>query len=157
VLTVFSNLSAIVFLPRLARITDDRLYRNRCLQFGAVLAAIATTLWLIASAVPHLLLAVLGQHYRGLDGELGLTVAGSGLSLVGGYLVNVNLARSWNRWQGAAVLVLASAQAVMVALLPLGTTRGVLVFNLLGGVVGLCSQAAITTVGFLRPSWVHWE
>src|SRR6185295_8699941 len=41
---IFSSLTGVVFLPRLARITDDRLYRRRVGQFGASLAAVALTM-----------------------------------------------------------------------------------------------------------------
>ncbi len=156
-LALFSNLSATVLLPRLSRIHDERHYRMRFLQFGALLAAIAAAMWLVAAAIPHLLLTILGEHYRGLDSELGLVVASAGITLVSGYLVGVNLARSWNRWQGLAMLVYACAQAALVAWLPLGTTHGVLLFNLGSAAFGLCEQAVITAIGFVRPTLVHWE
>jgi O-antigen/teichoic acid export membrane protein len=156
-LALFSNLSATVLLPRLSRIHDERHYRMRFLQFGALLAAIAAAMWLVAAAIPHLLLSVLGEHYRGLDSELGLVVASAGITLVSGYLVGVNLARSWNRWQGLAMLVYACAQAALVAWLPLGTTHGVLLFNLGSAAFGFCEQAVITAIGFVRPTLVHWE
>jgi O-antigen/teichoic acid export membrane protein len=156
-LSLFSNLSGIVFLPRLSRIADERLYRIRCLQFGALLVAIALSLWLGVLAFPHALLALLGQHYSGLDSELMLVVGGAGVTLVGGYVVAVNLARSWTRWQGLAVVGLAVTQVVLVKALALGTTSGVLTFNLLSAVTGLGLQLAMTIGGFIRPSFVHWE
>ena len=157
VLSLFSNLSGIVFLPRLSRIADERLYRRRCLQFGALLVAIALSLWLAVLAFPHALLALLGQHYAGLDSELLLVVCGAGITLVGAYVVGVNLARSWTRWQGLAVAGLAVTQVALVKALPLGTTRGVLTFNVLSSAAGLTLQLAMTIVGFIRPSAVHWE
>jgi O-antigen/teichoic acid export membrane protein len=156
-LGLFSNLSAIVLLPHLARISDDRLYRARFLQFGTLLAAVAAALLAVTSAFPRGFLAILGQHYSGLDGELVLVAWGAGLTLVGGYLVSVNLARSWTRWQAPAMLLLAITQALMVKLLPLGTTRGVLTFNVLTGATGLLLQAVTAGVGFARPALVHWE
>ena len=41
VVGLFASLTGVVFLPRLSRITDDRLYRARYLQFGAALALVA--------------------------------------------------------------------------------------------------------------------
>jgi O-antigen/teichoic acid export membrane protein len=157
VLSLFSNLSGIVLLPRLARIADERLYRLRCLQFGALLVVIALALWLGVLAFPRALLALLGQHYSGLHDELLLVVCGAGVTLVGGYVVSVNLARSWTRLQGFAVLGLAVTQAVLVKVLALGTTRGVLTFNVLSAVTALALQLAMMTVGFIRPRTVHWE
>ena len=157
VIGLFSNLSGIVLLPRLSRIADEGLYRMRFIQFGVLLAAVALSLYGAVLAFPHALLALLGEHYAGLDSELLLVVCGAGLTLVGGYLVSVNLARSWTRWQGLAVGVLAVAQAILVKTLPLGTTRGVLLFNVLSAAIGLTLQWIISLLGFTRPKLVHWE
>jgi O-antigen/teichoic acid export membrane protein len=154
---IFSSLTGVVFLPRLARITDDRLYRLRVLQFGAALTAVALAMLAAAAIAPELFLLLLGSHYAGLHRELLLVVGGAGLSLIDGYAVAVNLARSWTRWQGLAVGSLIAAQAALVALLPLSTTAGVLSFNLLGGAAALAGQLAILAVGFTRPAWVHWK
>ena len=154
---IFSSLTGVVFLPRLARITDDRLYRRRFLQFGAALAAVALAMLAVAAAAPDLLLLLLGKHYAGLHRELLLVVGGAAFSLLDGYAVNVNLSRSWTRWQGLAVGSLIAAQAALVAVLPLSTTAGVLSFNLLSGAAALVGQVAILAVGFTRPAWVHWK
>jgi O-antigen/teichoic acid export membrane protein len=154
---IFSSLTGVVFLPRLARIADERLYRRRFLQFGAALAAVALAMFVAAAALPGLFLFLLGKHYSGLHRELLLVVGGAGLTLLDGYAVSVNLARSWTRWQGAAVGSLIAVQALLVVLLPLSTTAGVLSFNLLGGAAALLGQVAILALGFTRPSWVHWQ
>jgi O-antigen/teichoic acid export membrane protein len=154
---LFSSLTGVLFLPRLARITDDRLYRARYLQFGGLLLAIAAAIFAAALAVPELFLLILGESYAGLHRELLLVVGAAGLTLLDGYCVAVNLARSWTRWQGAAVLSLALSQALLVALLPLSTTSGVLLLTLLSSGVALAGQLAINWIGFARPRWVHWE
>lgn len=156
VVGLFSGLTSIVFLPRLSRVTDDRLYRRRALQFGSLLAAVAGALLCAAALLPGLFLFVLGGHYAGLNHELRLVVAGSGLTLLGGYAVSINLARSWTRWETAAVLTLIACQVVFVSVLPLGTTSGVLWFNVLSATVGLLLQLIVSVIGFTRPSWVHW-
>jgi O-antigen/teichoic acid export membrane protein len=153
---LFSGLTGIVFLPRMARIVDERLYRRRYLQYGSLLVAIAIGLFIFAWLTPELFLVLLGKSYHGLHRELLVVVAGSGVTLLSGYAVGVNFARSWNRWEGLAMLVLIAAQAIFVALLPLSTTAGVLLFSLLSGVVGLSLQLTITALGFWRPRWVQW-
>ena len=111
---------------------------------------------LTSAAVPGLLLALVGRQYAGLRHELVLVVGSAGLSLLGGYAVAVNLARSWNRWEGLAVAVLIAVQAVLVARLSLATTSGVLTFNLLTAATGLLLQLVIAFGGFTRPGWVRW-
>lgn len=154
---VFSGLTGVVFLPRLARITDDRLYRARALQFGAVQLGLASSLLVAAWALPGPLLWVLGSQYAGLDRELLLVVAGAGLTLLGGYAVSINLARSWTRWEALAVAILATFQALAVATLPMSSTIGVLTFNLLSAAVGLGLQLVVASLGFYRPRWVAWR
>ncbi len=154
---IFSSLTGVVFLPRLARITDDRLYRRRVVQFGVSLASVALAMLAAAAIAPDLFLLLLGKNYAGLHRELLLVVAGAGVSLIDGYLVSVNLARAWTRWQGLAVASLVAVQAVLVALLPLSATAGVLTFNLLSGVAAFGGQLAIVTLGFTRPRWVQWK
>ncbi|HEY4593505.1 MAG TPA: hypothetical protein VIJ61_13910 [Thermoanaerobaculia bacterium] len=153
---IFSSLTGVVFLPRLARISDEGLYLRRYLQFGALLAAVAAALLAATAVAPGLFLALIGPHYAGLHRELLLVVAGSALTLLGGYAVAVNLARSWNRWEGLAVVLLIAVQAGLVARLPMATTAGVLLFNLATAATGLLLQLLITLGGFLRPRWVQW-
>jgi O-antigen/teichoic acid export membrane protein len=153
---MFSGLTGVVLLPRLARIVDDRLYWRRYLQYGGLLLACALALLAIALLVPGALLLVLGRQYAGLNRELVLVIAAAGLTLLGGYVLGVNFARSWNRWESLALLLLMAAQAGFVAAVPLGTTAGVLRFNLLSAATGLGLQLAITAVGVRRPHWVQW-
>lgn len=156
VVGLFSSLSGVVFLPRLARITDERAWRIRYAQFGGALCAIALALSAAAALFPEVLLWVLGERYSGLHHELVLVVAGAGLTLLGGYAVSVNLSRSWTRWETAAVAGLFLAQMALVAVIPLKTTSGVLLFNLCTAAVGLALQIAVTLTGLLRPQWVRW-
>jgi len=157
VVGIFASLTGIVFLPRLARLHDDRLYRRRYLQFGSLMLAIGAALLAAAALFPQAILWVLGPAYSGLRRELVLVVAAAAVSLVGGYAVGVNLARSWTRWQTPAMMALVLAQATIVWLTPMGTTAGVLTFNLASATVGCALQLAIAAVGFARPALVHWQ
>lgn len=156
VVGLFTSLISVVFLPRLAKVTDDRIYRIRYFQFGGFLLAIALAFLAAAALVPELFLMVLGPHYSGLHRELLVLVAASGAGLLDAYAVGINLARSWNRWQGGAVALLAIAQALLIAFVPLDTTINVLLFRLLSTFVGLTVQVAINLTGFVRPAWVKW-
>jgi O-antigen/teichoic acid export membrane protein len=156
VVGLFSSLTGVVFMPRLARVADDRVYLLRYLQFGGFLALVAASLLAAAALVPGAFLAVLGPNYRGLHRELLLIIASSGLALLDGFALGVNGARSWNRWQSAALVVLLAVQVLAIARLPLSTTWHVLTFNLLTAAVGFVSQVTMNVVGFVRPRWVHW-
>ncbi len=152
-----SGLTGVIFLPRLSRITDDRLYLTRYAQYGGALVALGASLLGAAALQPELFLRLIGPNYAGLQRELLLVVVGAVLSLLGGYAVAVNNARAWTRWQSPAVLVLALSQAALAATLSLETTMGLVTFNLLSAAVGLLVQLAIASVGFRRPDWVRWS
>ncbi len=154
---IFSGLTGVVFLPRLARVTDDRLYRRRFVQFGALLAVVGLAMFAAAAIAPGLFLFLLGKNYAGLHRELVLVVAGAGLTLLDGYLVSVNFARSWTRWQGAALLLQISLQVALLLLLPLSTTFNLLLFNALTAGIALTLQLLTASAGFARPRWVHWS
>jgi O-antigen/teichoic acid export membrane protein len=157
VVGLFSTLIGVVFLPRLARVTDDRVYLVRYLQFGAALAAVALALLAAAAAVPRLFLLLLGGSYAGLHRELLLVVGGSGVTLLGGYIVNVNLARSWTRWQGGTLAIEIAVLALLTRVLPLSTTAGVLTLSLLSTATGVVLQMAIAFLGFRHPGRVEWK
>jgi O-antigen/teichoic acid export membrane protein len=157
VVSLFTGLVGIVFLPRLARISDDALYRRRYVQFGLALLAFSALLVLAAAAVPDALLAVIGAHYRGLRTELLVVMTTAGLGLVSSFAVGVNLARSWTRYQALAALLMAGSQLAFVLILNLESTWGVLVFGMLSAIVGLLLQLAIGLGGFVSPRLVAWK
>ena len=156
VVGIFSSLTGVVFLPRLARIMDERLYRAPLPPVRRACSPPWPPPARRRRRLPEAFLFVLGPALRRPRRELLLVVAGAGLTLLDGYCVSVNLARSWTRWEGLAVIVLIAVQAVLVAVLPLSTTSGVLVFNLLTAATGLLLQVAISVAGFVRPGWVQW-
>jgi len=157
VVGLFSGLTGIVFLPRLARIADERLYRRRFLQFGAALLAVGLAILGTAAISPGTFLLLLGPHYRGLQRELLLLVASSVFTLLDGYLVSVNLARSWTRFQAPALAIQIVFQAFLVIRLPLSSTANVMLFGLLSAAVAFSLQAAMAAIGFKRPQWLHWR
>jgi len=154
---IFSSLVGVVFLPRLARVADEGLWRTRYLQFGGALLGVALTLLAAAALLPGPFLWILGESYTGLRRELLLVVASSGISLVGGYVVNVNLARAWTRWQVATVVVEVLVQAALIAVLPLSTTAGVFTLSLLTTATGVALQLLVAWTGFHHPARVEWR
>lgn len=155
VVGIFSGLTSVVFVPRLARIVDERLWRQRAVQFGLVNAGIGAALVAGTVLVPAPFLWILGAKYSALTTELALVVAGASLTLVGGYLVALNMSRAWNRWQPGAMMVMALSQALLIASLRPDTTAAILLFNALSGLVGLTMQAVIAGVGMSRPHLVE--
>jgi O-antigen/teichoic acid export membrane protein len=157
VVGIFGSLTSIVFVPRLARITDEVLWRRRALQFGAVQTVIGVILISLAAIAPSAFLWIIGPRYSALSTELLLVLGSAGVMLVGGYLVALNMSRGWTRLQGVATVGMVGAQGMLVALLPLSTTSGVLSFNLLSAVAGTALQLAILSAGALYPALVTYR
>lgn len=157
VVSLFSGLAGVVFLPRLAHITDEAVYRVRYAQFAGLLLALGGLLVSAALVAPDALLLLIGRPYVGLHHELVLVMISAALSLVGGFAVGVNNARAWTRWQGLAVLLLFVSQTALVATLSLETSAGILLFSATTAGVGLALQLVITGLGFIRPRLVAWS
>lgn len=154
-LAIFSALTPTVFLVRLARVADPRLYRRRFLQFGGALAGVGVALVLAGAMAPGALLWLLGPHYRGLRVELTIALTTAAATLLGGYAVSVVASRSWFRLQPAATGLLVAAQVGAALALRLDTTRGVLLFGLVSAAVGLGVQLVVLALGFARPGLVY--
>lgn len=157
VVGLLSGLSGAVLVPRLAGIAEPTAFRVSFFRYGGLLAALAGSIWLAAALVPNLFLALLGPHYHGLQRELLLLIAASGLSMLGAYVANVNLSRGWTRLQAVALACEISTQVVLIATLPLATTAGVIWFQVGGATAGITFQLAIFTLGFRKPAWVAWS
>lgn len=153
---LFNGLVPTLLLPRLSHMTDDHHWRKRSLAFAGLLAALGGGVWVLSLWAPAPFLWILGSRYAGLTHELPFSIAAAVLGLLGAYFVAVNLSRSWNRWEGLAVIVLAASQAALVALFPIGTTAGALGFNVASAAVGLGLQVVIYGIGCVRPERVRW-
>lgn len=150
--SVLSPLPGVILLPRLAHVTDETLFWRRAVQFGFLFAGLLAPFVLVSWLYPQAFLSLLGRHYAGLGPELPLAMAGAAVGVFGGYLVGLTRARGYTRWDTAALLCLIAAQAVLAALLPLATVRGVLAFGLGSGIAGALLQAGIATLGRRREA-----
>jgi O-antigen/teichoic acid export membrane protein len=143
-----------VLFPRLAAVTDDRLYLRRYLQVWAILIALGSGVIAVALAVPDWFLLLLGSSYAGLEREFAIVAVSSVLATWGGYVSNVSSARGWVRPQPLLVAVYAGVQVALIVSQDLSTTAGVLWFGLLSGVAGLVIYLPVNIIGFVRPAWV---
>lgn len=149
-----SSFVGTVFLPRLSVVTDDAHYFRRHVQFCGLLVAFGGAVIGMAWLVPEWFLLLLGPSYAGLGSGVLLISVSSVLATWGGYMVAINNARGWVRFQPAALGIFAAAQVSMIAILDLSTTSGVLYYGLWSNLAGLALQALINAAGFTRASWV---
>jgi O-antigen/teichoic acid export membrane protein len=150
-------LAGAVLIPKLSRITDDRVWKRRYGQFALLLFALSAPVVALSAWAPRAFLVFIGKRYEELGGELLIVVATACLGLLDGYLVGVNNARSWTRLQAPALGLLVVAQALLAWRLPLSTTLGVVLFGFGSRVVSTVCQLVIGLLGLSRPEWVRWR
>lgn len=154
---VFSTLTSVVFLPKLAATSTEIDFRRRYFQSAGFLALIAAALLLAGAVAPGPILALLGESYGSLESELLIVLVSAGVNLLGGFAVGVNNARSWTRWQVGATIAWVAFQALLAAWLRLDTLDGLLLFGLYSAVFTTSGQLLINVVGMSRPSRVLWQ
>jgi O-antigen/teichoic acid export membrane protein len=150
-------LVGVVLVPKLSRISEERIWRRRYREFALLLLALAIPIVAVSAWAPRALLVLVGNRYEQLDAELLVVVATACLGIFDGYLVGVNNARSWTRLQAPALGLLVVAQALLAWRLPLSTTLGVVLFGFGSRVVSTACQLGIGLLGMSRPGWVRWE
>jgi O-antigen/teichoic acid export membrane protein len=154
IVSLLAPLPGILFLPRLAVITEERLYWRRAAQFAAFFAALLLPIWLISWLFPQMLLWILGTKYAHLQRELPLAIAGAAIAVFGGFGVGLTRARGWTFLDTPALAVLLLAQIAAATVFRLDSVSGLLYFNLVTVLVGLLSQVTILWLGISGRSWV---
>ena len=152
IVAIFSNLSAVVFLPRLARILDEGLWRRRAVQFGALLLAIGSALLVLGWLAPEPLLWILGGNYAALDAELMLVLGSAATMLLAGYTVGLCFSRGWTRAQPILTAIQLAFHVGFVFAFDLSTTAGVLGMSLAVAVVGVLLQLGYIVVASRRAA-----
>lgn len=89
--------------------------------------------WLFAQQI----LWVLGNNYASLKPELVLSIAGSSLALLAGAFYALNSSRGWIMNPMVAVSINILAIIVGAFLLDISTLQGILVFNMVIGLVSV--------------------
>jgi hypothetical protein len=150
ILALASGFAGSVFLPRLAMVSDDRVYAARYLAFWVFLIAIGGAAIALATLRPEWLLFLLGAEYAQLRDAVWIVTATAVLSTFGAYAVGVNHARGWIRPQPVALVGYAAMQVILVMRLDLSDAMGVLRFGLWSSAIGTGLQLAINAWGFAR-------
>ena len=127
VLAVVGGVFSLVAVPRFARLAaDTRLVHVRYWQAQAALAAACALPALLVWLAPGPVLAVLGPHYRALEGEALLIAASTAVAAVGGAALSLGAARGVIAPPRIVVPACIVVQALLVLLLPVDTVAGVL-------------------------------
>jgi O-antigen/teichoic acid export membrane protein len=135
IFSLVSTLCAVVAVPRFARIQDTgRLVWAYLAMMGSVFGVCMA---LVGGAIffERQALWILGPSYAGLHVELVLAVSGGALNILTGFAYGLGSSRGWisNPW--ATIGLCLAGQIALISTMDLGTARGVLLFNLLAGVI----------------------
>lgn len=138
IMGLVSVLVGTLVAPRFARLAADRqlLFNRYAIMSGFLIGLffVVTILsWLFAQQI----LWVLGNNYASLKPELVLSIAGSSLALLAGAFYALNSSRGWIINPMVAVSINILAIIVGAFLLDISTLQGILVFNMVIGLVSV--------------------
>lgn len=138
VLSLFNIMVNMLIIPRFARLTDNKSillawYMRIHFYLIAFCAMVVFAAWIF----PEEVLWILGDHYKGLNYELLLSIIGSCLNLIVGINFALNASRGWLLNPVITICLGIAGITGGVLLLDISTLRGVLLFNIFTGVVGL--------------------
>jgi O-antigen/teichoic acid export membrane protein len=148
ILTLLSSSINLLIVPRFARLTQDKdvvsgYYLKIQMLLLTASALFVSTSWFFSTEI----LWLLGARYANLETELVLATIGSCLNLVVGINYILNSSRGW--LMSPLVVISAGIAGIIagVSLIDVSTLRGVLLFNIFTGVVGL----------FIHPMFGIWK
>jgi O-antigen/teichoic acid export membrane protein len=115
-----------------------------------VTVLIALLVTALAFAFPHAILIVLGNRYQHLVHEVGWLVLGTTISLVGGAIWTIHVARKWIFWTTTLmnIILAVAVQALFIAFADMGTTIAVIYMGVGSSAAALLTQAATGYLGF---------
>ena len=148
VLTIFSIITSTLIIPRFARLVDQGKilmdwYINIQVFLLLFTIVVVAGVWLFSDEI----LWVLGENYQGLNHELVLSIMGGCLNLAVGISFTMNSSRGWLLHPAIGICIGIAGIIGGVMLLDVSTLRGVLLFNIFTGVVGLLIHPLF---GFLK-------
>lgn len=140
VMTLLSMLGTVVFVPRFARIQNNRRILPAFLGAMGGTACVCAVLLLVVFLFEKQALWVLGSAYEGLRLELFLAVGAYGVSLLTGLAYAMGSSRGWiaNPWM--SISLCGAAQFFLITTLDLSSAREVLKLNLLAATVAFLVQ-----------------
>ena len=138
VLTLFNIMVNLLVTPRFARLAEERMVLLEWFgRIQAYLILFSVMMTAVVWAFPGQVLWILGSKYAGLESELVLCFIGSCLNLMVGMNYTLNTSRGWLLSPVIVIGVGLAGIVIGIQLVDISTLRGVLVFNIFTGVVGL--------------------
>lgn len=138
ILTIFTTMFNMLILPRFARLAENRnLLVDRYLKIQLILVAVSVSTVTIAWLFPDQVLWVLGSKYNHLREELVFCFIGTCVNLFVGINYGLNASRGWLVHPALSIIGGIAGIICGVLLIDISTIKGVLLFNIFTGVVGL--------------------
>jgi hypothetical protein len=145
-------LNAFIVQPYFARIEQKSLYIFQACLVMTILFAFCLLSMISVYWVPEWWLFILGGHYAGLPRELPIAILGALLTLIGGTLYTMVIARNTTRGQSWNVVVGLVSQVMFIGIFNVQTTFDALILNMLPA-AGLIVIQSILLVTVLN----NWE
>lgn len=136
-LLVAQSVFASIVMPRFSVLRDKQdMLRKYRLAVSAFLGLIAVCL-AIAWCFPGAVLAVLGDRYAGLHGELLLILGSASLYVIEGLLYSLNMSRAWITPSWIQVVITLALQALLLCFMSVDSISRVVMFSSISPVVSI--------------------
>ena len=145
-------LNAFLIQPYFARIEQKSLYISSVRLVIAILFVFCLLTMISVYCVPDWWLFILGDKYAGLERELPLAILGPLLTLVGGTLYTMVIARNITRGQSWYIVVGIVSQIMFIGIFNVQTTFDALILNMLPAVGYILVQSIL-----LLTIFSNWE
>jgi O-antigen/teichoic acid export membrane protein len=144
-LSVFAVLNSTLIIPRFARIPNNsKLIFTRYMQIQFILLLFSSFIIGIVYLYPAQTLWILGKNYSNLKVELILNVAVSCINLIAGICFSLNTARGWTINPVISISLNILSIIVGIIFINVATLKGVLILNILVGVVDVLMYLVYT-------------
>jgi O-antigen/teichoic acid export membrane protein len=143
IIGLFMMLNAFLIQPYFARIEQKSVYISSVRFVIAMLFAFCLVIMISAYLVPGWWLFVLGEKYAGLQRELPLAIVGPLLTLLGGSLYTMVIARNVTRGQFWYIIVGIASQLMFISKFSVQTTFDALILNMLPSVGYIVMQSIL--------------
>ena len=156
IFAVLSGFSAVVIIPRFARLQNDAaLIIRRYFQALLVMGLIGGAIVVLVAIFPREAIWILGAKYRGLTGEVVLQMCGSVLGMLTGIAYTMGSARKCVISPKISIPLEVAWQIAWLFLLDLRTVRGVLCYGIATAGLGVTMHMAYFAIWARRKAGAH--
>ncbi|WP_233869144.1 oligosaccharide flippase family protein [Paraburkholderia adhaesiva] len=149
-LVVMQSVFSSIVMPRFAVLKDRREMLRRYCAVVALFVSLVAMFLGVAALFPGTVLAVLGDKYAGLHGELLLILSSAALWGIEALLFSLNMSRAWIMPSWIQVVITLVLQGVLLCFMRVDSIASVVIFSSISPVVSIAVYVAAACANFRK-------